>query len=607
MNKYTTLQNILDVIRDEAPQEFKRYHPIESAVEEINRARARAYIHLFLKVKFGILDFKKREEFITDDPQDGGIDGYFFDYDTKRIYFIQAKFRTTEKNFNEKEILYSELLLMDTDRISHGEKKDENGKPYNSKILKMQSEINKIPDIGRWNQEIIILANISGNISQSKIKKISGGFPTTVYNYSKVYEDLVFPVIQGTFYNSTELRIFLNLSNTSSQSSKVNYQVKTQKGNCDITLVFVPTLEIAITMYKYRNSILKYNPRSYLELSNNTVNRDIANSVINMNTNEFALYNNGITLLSYGTDFNEKIGQKDRGQLIVCQPQIINGGQTAYTLSRIYEEYVLTGKNKKIFDEKEVLLKVITFDPRDDFSDIDHIELIEDISKATNQQSQVNEADRRANEGIQIQLQKFLFDKFGVFYERKRGEFADGIRSGYIYRKQIVDRELFVRICKCCNLEPSDAKRMSLTQLFDIQNFKNTLVDPNRFIEYYFAYQCFLTLNEIKGIHARDKINKYGIQLYGNGLSQGIYSVVTVCSRQYEGEHSFTKINDIAHNVLTQWMDFENYAIQQTDNNVYFRLYKDSKTGIQREELNFINYYKGKTVARDLQAFFRII
>jgi len=264
MSNYTTLVTILDQIREEAPSEFKRYHPQEAKTEEMNNARSRAFIHLFLKVRFGLIDFKEREQYISDDPQDGGIDGYYVDYDHKRIYLVQSKFRTTEVKFSEKEILFSDLLQMDVDRITHGEETDERRIPYNGKIKKLIGLIRDISDIGRWLYEVGILANISTQVTKTQLQKLTGGFPTTLFNHNQVYQELLFPVIQGTYYNPRELRITINLSNTSSQSAKVTYKVKTSKKECDITLVFVPTSEIARAMYKYRNSILKFNPRSYL-------------------------------------------------------------------------------------------------------------------------------------------------------------------------------------------------------------------------------------------------------------------------------------------------------------------------------------------------------
>ena len=75
--------------------------------------------------------------------------------------------------------------------------------------------------------------------------------------------------------------------------------------------------------------------------------------------NEFALYNNGITMLSAETNLNERIGQRNKARLNVTNPQIINGGQTAYTLARIYEEQP-SDTAEAVFEGKEVLLKVIT-------------------------------------------------------------------------------------------------------------------------------------------------------------------------------------------------------------------------------------------------------
>ncbi len=603
MTKYNTLLTILDQIRAEAPADFKRYHPQETKVEELNNARSRAFIHLFLKVKFGLTEFLERERCITDDPQDGGIDGYYLDNEHRRIYLIQSKFRTKEKNFREKEILLTDLLKMDADRITQGHEADENDVPYNAKILTMARLISEIPDIARWDYEVVILANVSAEVSPKELKRLTGGYKASTYNHAKAYRELVFPVIEGTYYNPNELRITINLSNAGSQNARVTYKVATSKKECDITLIFVPTFEIARAMYKYRNAILKFNPRSYLEL-NNEVNREIANSIENIPANEFALFNNGITMLSFGTDFNERIGQKDRAQLIITQPQILNGGQTAFTLSRLYENLVLTEKKVDVFNGKEVLLKIITFHPEDQMALEDNLGLIEAISKATNQQSQVSEADRRSNDQIQVQLQNYLFDSHGLFYERKRGEYADGVRARYIQRSQIVDRDIFLRICKCCDMQPADARRMGQIQLFEREHFATTLADPNRFEEYFTAYQCFTILNQIKRACARNKDDKFGIALYGNGLQFGFYAVVSACMMNRKLNNASLDVNSQVSFILDMWIRFEDYAIAQSHNSDYFRVYKDVDTGEQKRDLNFNNYYKGRTVATDLQAFF---
>ncbi len=143
MSKFDTLVNILDEIRKEAPESYKFYHPLETEIHKLNKARSRSYIHLFLKVRFGLLTFIEREEYVTDGSNDGGIDGYFIDSDQKIIYFIQSKFRESKENFESREIKYEELINMDIDRITEGEKKYENGNSYNDKIQNLINTISQ--------------------------------------------------------------------------------------------------------------------------------------------------------------------------------------------------------------------------------------------------------------------------------------------------------------------------------------------------------------------------------------------------------------------------------------------------------------------------------
>ena len=118
--------------------------------------------------------------------------------------------------------------------------------------------------------------------------------------------------------------------------------------------------------------------------------------------------------------------------MILTRPQILNGGQTAFTLSTIYDEYL--GKQHSPLANKEVLVKIIT--PTSTTTVIKP-EFIELISNATNQQNEVSEADRRANHEIQVLLQSKIYSDYGYFYERKAGEFHDGLIDGLIDRKYV--------------------------------------------------------------------------------------------------------------------------------------------------------------------------
>lgn len=443
--KYEILINILDSIREESKASGNtRYTPPHSNKDRLNSARSRAYIHLFLKVMFGIIEFKERERWITDDPYDGGIDAYYIEKETRQVFLIQSKFRTTIENFETKDIAFSEILQMDIDRILEGELNDEEGNLYNGKIKQLQREIGQIEDIARYKYRVVILANLK-NTPPQKIRTLTGGYNAEIFDFRKSYEKLVFPVISGTYFTASEITIPVDISNKSS-GTKISYTVTTKASDCEITVLFVPAIEIAKIMSKYKNSILQYNPRSYLELEGKQVNSAIRTTIEETSTNELALFNNGITIISDETNINERVGIKYQAQLLIKNPQIINGGQTSYTLSKIYEEQKENG-DLSIFNNKEILLKVITLVTNTNTRA--KLQLIDEISNATNKQTPVINADKLANDTIHKEIQSILFETSGLLYERKRGEFADGIHSNYIPENQIIERNLFFRLFYC--------------------------------------------------------------------------------------------------------------------------------------------------------------
>jgi len=606
MSKYKTLVNILDRLRFESPKEIKRYRPKPDDVEKLNQARSRALIHLYLKVSFGLLDFRERERFITDGAQDGGIDAYFIDEADKKVILIQSKFRASEGNYENKEIYLKELLKMDVDRISDGENKDEEGIEYNGKIKQLLRDLSEVPDIGRYSYEVIILANLE-KTKQSSLRKLTGGFPTKVFDFSHTYRELVFPVVTGTYYNHSELCISLNLTNKSSSSARISYNVETEYKDCDITVVFVPTEEIGRILYKYKNSILKFNPRCFLELQSNSVNKDIYQTISNKKTNEFALFNNGITMLSDDTSFNERIGQKDKAQIVIENPQIINGGQTAFTLSRIYEEVIKGTKKEDIFNNKEVLLKIITFSKSTNKDEDHKLKLIESISKATNRQSEVSDADRRSNDKIQLDLQNALYEKFGIYYERKKGEFSDGVRDKYIDRNQIIDREVLLRLAMTCDGYASQARRNSSRVIFQEDNFTKSLNNSNRASEYYYAYMCHQHLINIEKSMSDDKEDSYGTTNYGQAFRYGKYAVTSiVVATHFDESESVKNLEDHVAKIINRWSEFEKFATESIENSFYFRTYRSEETGEITRDYNYDGYYKGRTLNADLSAFFEL-
>lgn len=499
MSKYKALVRILDRIRSESSGQpcAPHYLPDPSNGDLVTQSRSRAFLHMYLMVNFGLLEFAEREPYITDGKFDGGIDAYHIDREARTINFIQSKFRATEENFNSKMITVNELLKMDISRILEGEHSDEHGNPYNPKILSMQSEIAAIPDIGRYAYKVQILAN-APDLAPAKLRQLTGGYPTEVTGNDRTYLDLVLPVITGTYFRQKDIQIAIDLSNKNA-GAKISYEVRTAHYECEITVVFAPIIEIARIMQRYKNSILRFNPRSYLELQGHVVNDSIRDTVLTTTTNEFALFNNGITMLSDETYINERIGQRNKAQLTLRNPQIINGGQTAYTLSRILEESSDPAK-EAAFQGKEVLLKVITLieDPAATGAAQHRVDLIDQISTATNQQTPVINADKFSNNQDHLTIQRVMFDRYGILYERKRGEFADGLYRGYISEEQILERNLFFRLYFAIMGDFDFAVQKKL--FMKVKDPSLTVQDTAVLDRVYFALLCYKKLEKELGL-----------------------------------------------------------------------------------------------------------
>lgn len=596
MTKYSDLLRIIDSLRLEAPLNYTRYHPKAEEVEKLENARGRAFIHLYLKVTFGLIEFNERENYITDDGYDGGIDAYYVDQENKKLYFIQSKFRNSDLNFENKDITFEELLSMDIERIVEGEEEGEDGIKYNGKIQNLIKHLQTISDLPKYRYEIILLANVKSSL-RPKLNKLTGGYPVDVYNFQRIYSELVFPLVSGSYYNISELKITINVDRNSA-GHRIQYYPVTKYSDCTVNALFVPTVEIAKILSKYKNSILKFNPRSYLDLSTGSINEKISKSITDFNTNEFALFNNGITMLSDDTVYSDKVGKKNKAEVLVTNPQIINGGQTAYTLSILYDRF-LKNDTLHIFENKEVLLKIISFNIEENDSmnfEENKLKLIEQISIATNQQSPVFEADRRANDKVQIELQKLIYQDFGLFYERKRGEFGDGIRSGYIDRSKIIDREHFIRICLASQNNPVQARAGSVANFFNKPTFDSILPDTSCFRKYIFCLKAFEKIIHIPSDSSNVRFNAR-------------HSITSVISNRFNNSFEIKDYDNLIDrhlaDIIGNWSNFEDYARQTVENQkYYFKERFDKETGERFIETNWTAYYKGRTLLNDLKKYF---
>lgn len=137
-------------------------------------------------------------------------------------------------------------------------------------------------------------------------------------------------------------------------------------------------------------------------------------------------------------------------------------------------------------------MKVITLNTSTDTKGDDKLKLIDAVSAATNLQTTVINADRYSNEPPNLVLQKTIFERYGVLYERKRGEFSDGIHKGYIQPVQVIERNLFFRVLFAAN---GDLTRAVQKRLFaKLANSKWAMPTAAELDRFYFGFQCFRLL-----------------------------------------------------------------------------------------------------------------
>ena len=582
--KYETLLNTLDKICEAAPDNFVSYKVDKNNIESLNQARSKAFIHLYLKVKCGMASFLERHDFITEGTQDGGVDAYYIDRENKKIYLIQSKFRTTKDKFEKGKITANDLVRMEVQKILKGEEKDSRGTPFSAKIIKFQKEWSKISDQAYYKYVVIILGNLE-NYSDDQIKRIIDNSDYEVFDFNRTYKELVFPLCSGTYYDPKEIRITIDLVNK--EQSTLKQKISTNLGEFPIRVIFVPTKEIGRIMSRYKNAILKYNPRNFLSLSNNKVNRKIMGSIINNNANDFAIYNNGITIIADSFELTESTGTKNVGQIIMLNPQIINGGQTAYVLSKIYEDQ--REQDYSVFDGKEVMLKVIILTSKKDLN----IDFIEQISNATNQQTRVEEADRRSNDKIQLSVEEALFDTFGYFYERKKGEFYNGIDRKYIDKNLVVNRYSFLKAYLAWQGDASNARRSGMETMFKEKRFKDIMKKYADFKKMFFAYKVLINIETVE----KTKEHKFGPSMkYGKMAIIAAIGTYGISDEEIDVNTIDALAKEKIEQVESLWGDFVNYVTKKPENTPYT---------IDEHSLDLDVYYKGSTVNNDIKGFFK--
>lgn len=180
-------------------------------------------------------------------------------------------------------------------------------------------------------------------------------------------------------------------------------------------LAILPGQWLADLYEEYAGRLMELNVRSFLQ-QKGKVNKGIRDTILN-EPSRFLAYNNGIS----ATVESLNVEKNDSGQEVITFMrglQIVNGGQTVASIHRAKK-----ADRCPHLDRVAVQAKITKVNPES----LD--ELVPQISRYSNTQNKVNEADFAANDSFHVEIERLSQavwapgQQFKWFYERARGQY----------------------------------------------------------------------------------------------------------------------------------------------------------------------------------------
>jgi hypothetical protein len=155
---------------------------------------------------------------------------------------------------------------------------------------------------------------------------------------------------------------------------------------------------------------------------------------------------------------------KTKMELILRNPQVVNGGQTLKALFSAYD------KNNRSDNSAKVILRIY----RLPYEDTETYKRSIEIISALNSQNKINPSDLKSTDPRQVRLEQ-LFEKIGAGYKylRKRAKEAKSSRFS------ITMRNLALRYYVCKKNAPHEGVEGKVEELFEEENKYNEIFDES--------------------------------------------------------------------------------------------------------------------------------
>jgi len=415
----------------------------------INKGEAtRKLAEFYAKARFKIIpeDFSRQ---YTDGSDDGGIDFY---HNEDTAYFIfQTKFVGSPKKVNASEILDELRKIKNTLTAENPNRKAED---FVNSLRRETANKDAILEI-LWLTTNIVKQSVREEVQvhlnewRKENRWLMGIDFVVIDKYA--LESVIYDVKHG--YIPYTGKKILKLENgqwieTTWEETGV-YSIVCSVNVNDILKWFHSSDEI--------DRFLQKNVREFLGEASK-INKAIAKSYSEAPT-WFWYKHNGIIIFADNVSID-----RTKTELILRNPQVVNGGQTLKALFSAYD------KNNRSDNPAKVMLRIY----RLPYEDTETYKRSIEIISALNSQNKINPSDLRSTDPKQVKLEQLL-EKMGSGYKylRKRSKEAKSARYS------ITMRNLALRYYVCKKNVPHEGVRGNVEELFEEDTKYDEIFDEN--------------------------------------------------------------------------------------------------------------------------------
>lgn len=445
------------------------------------------------------------KDYLTDSPNDGGIDAVFNDpnSDDNDIIIIQSKYyNKSPLNIND---IISDLIKMKTTLTNF---KNNKFTLYNDRVITAYQNAKNQTSIENFRIYFFTSYQPKNKRERNKIERKA----REVFNDFEIY-------FKSDIEDQIELcdsgKLFVEQDNLSIDE-KDNYLKYKNSVIVNISAISLQNLQ-----HRRRNSLLGMNLRYYVrqKLVDVGIEKTIQNDPEN-----FWYKNNGIIIIcdNYIID----------GTIIhLYNFSIINGGQTTNRIGQldIDQDFYLQCKIIKVAGTS--------------INEKDHF--IHSIAEASNAQKPIKKSDLKANTPEQLRLKERLAKK-GIYYITKKGDKAP---KQYTEPYQITKLDKVGKLCLASVLQMPGTARSNSAKMFNDEYYfsifgtqaKEGIIADVLKIDYY--YSLFLK-TEIKN---KGYDEKTVLPMIKNGRTFQLACITFLCKIKYN-VFSYKEINNLINN-----------------------------------------------------------